>query len=74
MQLAPFFRDLKYELKRGRNNEIVAITFSFDKITPQELLAVYSADKYLDNISANLALSEPDKQRARALFEKEFLS
>ena len=37
-------------------------------------LAVYSVDKYLDNISANLALSEPDKQRARALFEKKFLS
>lgn len=74
LQLAPFFRDLKYELKRGRNNEIVAITFSFDKINPQELLAVYSADKYLDNISANLALSETDKQRARALFEKKFLS
>ena len=74
LHLAPFFGHLTYELERGRSNEIVGITFFFDKANPEELLAFEGKKTYLHNISTNSALSPQEKKLAKEIFEKNFFS
>ncbi|MGN1408465.1 NERD domain-containing protein [Lactobacillus sp.] len=72
LYLVPFFKNLTYELKRGRSNKIVGISFSFAKSNPEKWLAFDRKEKYLRNIDCNPALTNQDKELAKEIFEKNF--